>query len=150
MSTFDENAAALSPDGKWLAYESNETGVDEVYVRPFPDTDAGKWQVSTAGGAAPVWGHSGRELFYVGQQGGRKMMVAAIDTRPSFSVRERRALFPLGAEYHIDLWYASYDVTPDDQHFLLARVVGSGDGSEAARLIVVENWFEELRERVGN
>ncbi len=150
VSGFDEKAAALSPDGKWLAYQSDETGVPEVYVRPFPDTGAGKWQVSTAGGEGPAWAHSGRELFYVERGGGRKMMVAAIDTGPPFTVGERRALFPLGTEYALSLDYTAYNVTPDDQHFLILRVTATGDQSMTGRLIIVENWFEELRQRVGN
>lgn len=62
---FDEKGLALSPDGKWIAYESTETGRDEVYVRPFPNSQDGKWQVSTLGGFNPKWSHSGEELFYV-------------------------------------------------------------------------------------
>ena len=149
VSGFDEKAAALSPDGKWLAYQSDETGVSEVYVRPFPDTDAGQWQVSTAGGEAPAWAHNGRELFYVERGGGRKMMVATIDPQPPFTVGERRALFPVGSEYNLSPNYTAYAVTPDDQHFLFFVTV-TGDASMTGRLIIVENWFEELRARVGN
>ena len=61
---FEEVAPALSPDGRWLAYASNESGRYEVYVRPFPDANAGRWQVSRNGGNEPVWAHNGRELFY--------------------------------------------------------------------------------------
>ncbi len=77
------------------------------------------------------------------------MMVAAIDTRPPFTVGERRALFPLGSEYHLSMEYTGYDVAPDDQHFLIAVTV-AGDESMTGRLIIVENWFEELRAKVGN
>ena len=70
VTDFDEKAIALSPDGRWLAYESDETGGNEIYVRPFPDTEAGKWTVSTTGGVMPRWAHSGRELFYVRRRDG--------------------------------------------------------------------------------
>jgi len=72
---WDEAAPALSDDGRLLAYVSNRTGMDEVYVKPFPGTDTGERRVSTNGGVAPAWAHSGRELFYVEMRGGRKMMV---------------------------------------------------------------------------
>jgi serine/threonine-protein kinase len=147
---WDEKALALSPDGKWLAYESNESGTDEVYVRPFPDTEAGKWQVSTDGGTAPVWAHSGRELFYVKPSDGRTMMVAAVETEPTFSVGERRALFPLGGEYWLSGQYAAYDVALDDEHFFLVRRRALGDERVAGTLIIVDNWFEELMAKVGN
>ena len=78
------------------------------------------------------------------------MMVAALDTGPPFTVGERRALFPLGTEYVLSLDYTAYNVTPDDQHFLILRVTATGDESMTGRLIIVENWFEELRARVGN
>ena len=64
QSTFDEGNADISPDGRWIAYDSDETGREEVYVRPFPDVEGGRWQVSTAGGREPIWARSGRELFY--------------------------------------------------------------------------------------
>ena len=148
---WDEKALALSPDGKWLAYESNESGTEEVYVRPFPDTEAGKWQVSTNGGTGPVWAHSGRELFYVKPPpGGRTMMVAAVETEPTFSVGERRALFPLGGEYWLSAQYAAYDVAPDDEHFFLVRSRAPDDERGTGGLIIVDNWFEELKAKVGN
>ena len=64
-SDFDERAVALSPDARWISYQSDETGQNEVHVRPFPDITAGKWTVSLGGGRFPLWSHSGRELFYV-------------------------------------------------------------------------------------
>lgn len=77
VSSAHEKAIALSPDSKWLAYESNETGRNEVYVRPFPNVDAGKWQVSINGGQFPLWSHSGRELFY-GDASNQMLTAAAI------------------------------------------------------------------------
>src|SRR5205085_1901579 len=71
-SAYDENAMALSPNGHWLAYESNETGRVDVFIRPFPNTNAAKIPVSTGGGSVPLWSRDGRELFFVG---GRNTMM---------------------------------------------------------------------------
>ncbi len=71
----------MSPDGRWLAYASNESGQYEVYVRPFPNTNDGKWLVSTDGGEEPVWAHSGRELFY---KGGGNLMSVEVLPGPTF------------------------------------------------------------------
>ena len=79
---FDERNAALSPDGRWLAYNSDESGQHQVYVRPFPDVDSGRWQVSTDGGEWPVWNPAGSELFYRGPTG---VMALAFETEPTFT-----------------------------------------------------------------
>lgn len=129
-----------------MAYQSNETGTDEIFVRPFPDVDSGKWQVSTGGGLAPQFANSGRELFYVNAD--REMVAAQIETEPSFRVGERRVLFRIDAQYILGDRTTQYDVSPDDEQFLMARVFGeTGDPNQ---LIVVENWFEELDARVGH
>ena len=69
QTKFDERNGIVSPDGRWLAYESNSSGPFEIYVRPFPNVGGGQWQVSTAGGRQPLWARSGKELFYVGADG---------------------------------------------------------------------------------
>ena len=143
---YDESAPSLSPDSRWLAYQSVETGRDEVFVRPFPDVDTGKWQISTDGGTSPLWAHSGRELFYV--RGDRELVAAQIETNPSLRVTERLVLFPLGDTYSLENIAGMYDVTPDDQRFLMVRI--ARDDESPTRLILVENWFEELKERVGS
>ena len=89
---FDEEGSALSPDSHWLAYVSNEQGENEVFVRPFPDVNGGKWQVSSGGGSAPLWAHNGRELFYVS---GGKMNVVRIHPGPPFSAEPPRVLFAI-------------------------------------------------------
>jgi serine/threonine-protein kinase len=145
-SAFDEKAISLSPDGQWLAYESDETGQNEVYVRPFPDTESGKWQVSSAGGVMPQWAHSGSELFYV--DGQSRMIAAQVRPGSEFSVEERIVLFDIGPEYLIiqQEQYTLYDVTADDQRFIMLRQVQV----ETPEVILVQNWFEELKELVGN
>jgi serine/threonine-protein kinase len=139
---FSEEAHALSPDGRWLAYVSEESGSDEVYVRPFPNTDGGKWLVSTDGGQQPVWAHSGRELFYTSRG---SLMAAQVLPGTTFAVGERRALFSIDG-YLTDR-HPQYDVAPDDQRFLMLRDLGGA--GEKTELIVVENVIEELKAKVG-
>jgi serine/threonine-protein kinase len=143
----DESAAALSPDGKWLAYVSNETGRDEIYVRPFPATDSGKWQVSTNGGQAPLWAHSGRELFFVDAE--RNMVVAPVQGGATIQFGARRILFNLGDDLYLtgSEHYTPFDLTPDDQRFVMARVVRRAADRERT-FVLVENWIEELKAKV--
>ncbi|HZI30180.1 MAG TPA: hypothetical protein VFD64_18585, partial [Gemmatimonadaceae bacterium] len=141
---FNEAAIALSPDGKWLAYESTEAGSPEVFVRPFPDTESGKWQVSTNGGFAPLWSREGRELFFVNSR--REMIAVTVAPGPSLQLGERKILFTLpndvyggGPEN-----YTPYDVARDGR-FLMMRL-RQGD-SLSVRVLVVENFTEELKAR---
>ncbi len=145
---FDEAAFALSPDGRWIVYESNETGNVEVYVRPFPAVETGKWQVSVDGGRAPLWARNGRELFYV--NGARAMVAvpfAANGTTPQLGARN--TLFTLRPELYLAAQenYTPFDISPDGQRFLMARQVRESTAPQQP-LVVTENWFTELRERV--
>jgi serine/threonine-protein kinase len=142
----DEKALALSPDGRWLAYESNETGQEEVYVRPFPNVESGKWQVSVSGGRAPLWARSGRELFYLNTS--NQMIAAQIPAGVQFSVAERVALFPVGPEYVSSANYTPFDVHPDGRRFLMVRRRQLRQGQDVAPLIIVENWLEELKAKI--
>ena len=142
---WDEAAPAVSPDGRWLAYESNETGRKEVYVRPFPGTDGGKWQVSTAGGHAPRWARNGRELFYVNLA--RELMAVPVPAAPPFAASGQRPLFRLDPELLLpaDENYALYDVAADGRFLFSRRVPEPEQGS---MIVVAENWFSELREKL--
>jgi serine/threonine-protein kinase len=146
-SRFNELGPALSPDGQWLAYASDESGQFEIYVRPFPRTSEGRWQISTAGGIAPRWGHSGRELFYESTSG--EVMVAAVTTRPTFSAAAARRLVGVASN---QLWGSNsvpyWDLTPDDQRLLMVRIGGLAQAPGAGQLVVVENWLQELRGKV--
>ena len=146
--TADESAIALSPDGRWIAYQSTETGHAEVYVRPFPNVDAGKWQVSTAGGTAPLWARSGRELFFVNSN--REMVAVPVTVAgASLQLGERKTLFRLRDEYYLTEQenYTPFDISPDGQRFLMARQVRAAE-RERGTLLFVDNWFEELRQKV--
>jgi serine/threonine-protein kinase len=146
---WDEKGVSLSPSGRWVAYESTETGRDEVYVRPFPNSEGGKWQVSVSGGFNPKWARSEDELFFVNSAG--EMVVAQVQTDgDAFRVGERRTLFSLTSRFlNGQPNYASWDVSLDDQRFLMLEVGGSADG-EVSELIVVQNFFQILEDRVGN
>jgi Tol biopolymer transport system component len=136
-SDFSVGAPALSPDGRWLAYASDESGRWEVYVQPFPDINSGRWQVSTTGGTGPSWAHSMQELFYV--NGDSELVTVDIDTNNSFSWGAAQSLFPVD-DYRTAVDSATYDVDTDDQRFLMMRL-GEINDSE---LIMVDNWFAEL------
>jgi Tol biopolymer transport system component len=146
---YDEKGLSLSPSGRWVAYESTETGRDEIYVRPFPSSNDGKWQVSTAGGINPKWAHSENELFFINGSG--ELVVADVRTDGDmFRVGQRRTLFSM-AERFLDGQpnYASWDVALDDQRFVMLQVGGSG-GDDVGRLVVVQNFFSVLEERAGS
>jgi Tol biopolymer transport system component len=138
-----EESPALSPDGRLLAYASDESGTSEIYVRPFPDVTSARWQVSLSGGSTPVWARSGRELFYL--NGRQELVAVELRPGPGFSVGEPRALFPASG-YNLGGNVQVYDVTPDGRRFVMVRSL-SGDGE--TELVLVQNWFEELRARVG-
>ena len=148
---YDESAPAISWDGNWIAYVSTETGREEIFVRPFPDVDAGKSQVSTGGGVMPYWAHNGRELFFM-EPGTRAMMAAQFETTPRFRIIDRESLFTIPTDYETAPVILLYDVTRDDQRFLMGRsYTGTEEGEgQANRFVLVQNFFEELKERVGN
>jgi serine/threonine-protein kinase len=142
-------APTVSPDGRWLAYSSNETGRFEIFVKPFPEVDAGRWQISTAGGMEPLWAHSGRELFY--KNGAGELVSVAVTTEPTFAPGASTSLFELPDGVDEGTLLTTYDVTADDRRFLMLRRSGdSGSESAGRELIVVENFYEELKAKLAN
>jgi serine/threonine-protein kinase len=135
-----EGSASFSPDGRWVAYESDESGRYEVYVRPFPGPGA-RWQISTEGGLDARWSRSGRELFY---RQADKMMAVDVETKPTFRPSRPRTLFE-GRNYGMTPNGYSYDVAPDGR-FLMIRPDHAESGP--AHVKVVLNWFEEVKRRV--
>jgi serine/threonine-protein kinase len=132
----------VSPDGRWLAYQSDESGRFEVYVRPYPDVHAGRWQLSAAGGTSPRWSHDGRELFYYD---GHALVVATLAISDRVAARAHRRLFaysPFSGRLGPD-----FDVTPDGPRVLMIR---SNDDTPATRLqlVLVQNWITEMREKL--
>ncbi len=135
---YDELNSSLSPDGRSLAYTTNETGQYEVYVRPFPSLDR-KWQISTEGGSEPLWAHDGRELFY---RSGTGMMTVSIPNAAEFVPGKPRLLFegtysldPFGRDAH------NYDVASDGSFVMISDTA-------PRQIYVVLNWFEELQRLV--
>ncbi len=139
---FNENTARFSPDGRWLAYISDESGRTEIYVKPYPGP-GGKWQISTEGGAEPVWNPNGRELFY---RSGDEMMAVDIATQPGFAAGKPRMLFKGGYEL-APIPVTNFDVSPDGQHFLMIKPTEQ-EQAAPTQINIVLNWFEELKRRV--
>ena len=138
---FDELAPAISPDGRWLAYVSNETGRDEIYVRPFPDASGGRWQISTSGGTEPHWSRDGRELYY--RDGRLDMIAVAVVPGETFAAGGQQALFPT-EEYWSNRFQRVYDVTSDGRFILLRRA----GVSRQEEVVIVENFHRVLEERL--
>jgi serine/threonine protein kinase/Tol biopolymer transport system component len=133
--------AAFSPDGRWVAYGSNESGSPQVYVVPFPGP-GGKWQISTDNGVEPRWSKTGHELFYV--KGTQLTVVPYTVEKSSFQAGKPQAVFETRLEMRIP--FASYDVTPDGQHFVIFQfAVGNAANFEPT---VVLNWLDEVRRLV--
>jgi Tol biopolymer transport system component len=138
-----ECCAVFSPDGKWIAYVSNESGFDQVYIRPYPGDV--KFLVSGSEEAAgePVWSLNGREIFY---RSGPKMMAVPVETQPTVRTGRPQVLFegdyrgvssrPPGYQY--------YDISPDGQRFVMIKESGQQEG----QIHVILNWFEELKRLV--
>jgi Tol biopolymer transport system component len=139
---FNESVPRFSPDGRWLAYISNESGRFEIYVQPYPGP-GGKWQISTEGGTEPAWNPNGRELFY---RSGDRMMAVDIATQPGFAAGKPRMLFE-GPYEPAPITNPNYDVSPDGQRFLMLKPV-EREQAVPTQINVVLNWFEELKRRV--
>ena len=141
----DERGGVVSPDGRWLAYESNSSGRYEIYVRKFPAVGDGLWQISTAGGVQPLWAPRGRELFYVAP-GGALMAVSVEALGASWSAGAPARL--LEGRYFTGAGNVirHYDVTADGQRFLMIKEDPANAAS--AQIVVVTNWFEELKRLV--
>jgi serine/threonine-protein kinase len=153
-----ESAAAklnpeISPDGRWIAYQSDESGQVQIYVRPFPKVDSGRSQISPEGGTRPAWARSGRELFYLD----------ANELLTSVSVQTTATTFSAGTPRKVldRRYYAgsttrgfdlrAYDVSADGQRFLMIKDTAPADpksSAPAASMVVVLNWFEELKAKV--
>jgi serine/threonine-protein kinase len=144
---YDESEIALSPDGRWLAYVSDETGRPEVFLRPFPEVDEAKFQVSLNGAQSPLWSRDGRELFYLGLD--RALTAVTVGPRPDPTLGERRPLFTLDRDVYPNgrEYYTPFDVAPDGR-FLMARRQRTKDGTQAP-LLMTTNWFSVLRQQLG-
>ena len=143
----------VSPDGRWIAYQSNESGRWAVYVHPYPNVEDGKWQVSEGTGFSPVWSPDGRELFFLaGGPDGRGMMAMEYAGEPTFTPSRPRRLFTLPSRADVGGILRQWDVAPDSRRFLMIMddedAAGDGPPGGPSELVYVGNWFRELAERV--
>jgi hypothetical protein len=143
---YDEEAIEFSPDGRWLAYQSDETGKTEIFIRAFPNTSAAKYQVSNGGGAAPLWSRDGRELFFVNSA--REMVAVRFTGGSAPTIGSTTVLFKipdelLRLEYK---FYTPWDVAPDGR-FLMVRTRRTAS-SGGRTVVIVENWTQELQARM--
>jgi serine/threonine-protein kinase len=143
-SEFDEFEPALSPDSRWLAYVSVESGQPEVYVRPFPNVSDGKWQISTDGGTEPAWSHDSRELYFRSADF-QSLMVADMADGPSATSARVLIRLPGENNYEANPRNRLYDVAPDGRFVMIERV---GTGDISGSLVIVQNFFEDLKEKV--
>jgi len=141
---FQEFSPVVSPDGRWLAYDSNESGRAEVYVRPFPAVDQGRWQVSVDGGIEPQWSPDGRELFFAadGGAGPRNFWAVALQSSAGFVAGKPVVIATLENRAT-----ASYDIARDGR-LLVPVPTSTAPLSARSQLLVVQHWFEELKARV--
>ncbi len=137
----NEYGATFSPDGKWVAYASFESGRPEVYVRAFPGPGGGKWQISNDGGSQPVWPKGSNEIFY---RNGERMMAVPVQTQPTFQPGSPRQLF-VGRYLTWTGPFRGYDVAPGGQRFLMVR--DKEATLTATRVIVALHWASELAHR---
>jgi serine/threonine protein kinase len=143
---YGEMQPKISPDGRWMAYASYESGHSEIYVRPFPEVDKGRWQVSTNGGDSPLWSPDGREIFYRKDDAA---IAVSVETEPTFKPGKAEILFrgPYvllgGNEGH------PWDISPDGKRFLMMKEPQStpSAGGGPRKISIVVNWFEELKQR---
>jgi serine/threonine-protein kinase len=146
QTTFGDRDADISPDGRWLAYSSDESGRFEIYVRPFPKVNEQRFQISTSGGFGAIWARSRSELFYQTRDG--NIFSVNVKTGPAFVAGSPNKVID-GAPYVAAQFGRMYDVSPDGQRFLMLKPdVNSRPIPGSASVVVVLNWFDELRARV--
>jgi Tol biopolymer transport system component len=146
----------ISPDGRWLAYQSAESSTqEEIWVRPFPDTEGGRWKISTNGGERPVWSRSGREIFYRESRGSGeseedRLMAVTVSTGAAgapFSYGSPKPLLDV-SEYSFLSIARTYDISHDGSRFVFLRR-DRGDTPAPDSITVIVNWADELRARLG-
>jgi serine/threonine-protein kinase len=135
----------FSPNGRYVVYQSDEFGSDEIYVRPFPRVDSGRWQISTAGGTRPVWARSGRELFYLDASNTMTSVPVSV-SGSTFSHGQPATVFE--TKYVQSNPSRHYDVSADGKRFLMIKDGPPNPNAMPASMVVVEHWFEELTRRV--
>ncbi len=144
QTSFNELNGEVSPDGHYLAYQSDESGRYEVYVRPFPQVNAGRWQISTGGGTQPAWAHSGQELFYLDE---KDLLTTVLVQTSGATFTAAKPVRVLDTKYGSPEVRRTYDTSLDGQRFLMLK--DSADpNATPVKMVVVLNWFDELKARM--
>jgi eukaryotic-like serine/threonine-protein kinase len=141
LGPFTETNADLSPDGRWLAYQSDESGRNEIYVRPFPAIDAGQEQISTQGGTRPAWSNDGRTLFYLDTEN----YLTAAPVKPGGTMQAGAPVRVLDKRYFVGPPSRPFDVSSDGRFLMLKDQEPRGTPSG---IVVVLNWLEELKSKI--
>ena len=144
----DITDSKISPDGKWISYVSVETGINQVYIHPYPEVDSGRWQVSINGGNEPVWGSDGKSIYFIGSEDQLLRVTNLSDSDSQFSASFPEIVVELD-DVQINRT-RNYDVHPSDEKFLFLRAPGTVGllNADVVSLVMVENWFEELKRLV--
>jgi serine/threonine-protein kinase len=145
QSPFAERNGIISPDGRWLAYEANDSGQFEIYVRPYPAVNDGRWQVSTGGGTRPLWSRTGEELFYASPAGA--ILRVGIERGASWAATTPAAIVKEGYVVPSGFPGRFYDVSSDGQRFLMVKSA-SAPTAPPPQIVVVQHFDEELKRRV--
>jgi Tol biopolymer transport system component len=140
---FTEIHPTVSPDGHWIAYTSDESGIQEVYVRAFPATTAGRWQVSNGGGFQPRWSSDGRELYF---GSGDRLVAAQLRTTRGFEVTGLRTVLS-AAVFPTDRFHQTYDVLPGGKGLVFPRAWGVDPAAGAPVVVEAENWMADVDAR---
>jgi Tol biopolymer transport system component len=142
-----ERNGIVSPDGRWLAYEANNSGQTEIYVRPYPAVGSGLWQVSTSGGTRPLWSRNGQELFYVSPAGA--ILRVGVERSTSWAATAPMAIVKEGLVAGLTATPGRiYDVSSDGQRFLVLKAASEPSNTPPPQLVVVQHFDEELKRLV--
>jgi serine/threonine-protein kinase len=150
VSDSDESSAELSPDGRYIAYESNQSGRTEVYVQPFPGPGR-RELISTDGGGQPLWARNGRELFYRASGPGpmMRMMVVDVTLGHAFTAGKPRVLWEtMRARYPAGTGGRTYDIAPNGRRFVMIQQRDSAPQPPVTHVVLVQNWLDELKRLV--
>jgi serine/threonine-protein kinase len=134
----------VSPDGRWLAYQSNESGRPEIYVRPYPAVETTRWQISTGGGSTPRWRRDGKQLFFLDPSG--VMAVTTSASPQAFTHDAPRRLIQRELQFSARA-SSDFDISPDGERFLFAATASTAD-PQPVHLVLVQHWVQELRQRL--
>ncbi len=141
---FTELSGEISPDGRWIAYDSDESGRREIYVRPFPAVDRGRWLISSEGGSDALWSRSGRELFFL--TAASQMVAVPVPAGPGFTYGKPKSLFDATAYNQSSS--RPFDISVDGTRFLMVKNPANGNAVARPSIVVVSHWLEEVRARM--